>query len=351
MEQKNDFYFEAPDARVLLVDDNEMNITVAKLHLSPLHMQIETARNGVEALDMMENNRYDLVFMDQMMPEMDGCEATTTFRMTGDSYHEMLPIICVTANAQPGIKCKCREAGFNDFLEKPLKSETIVAATREWLPQELIVPSDVPAVSKVEEERVPVPEIAGIHSEEGIECAGSITHWMDLLGDFYRIIDLKTELIEACMRERNAKRYTTEVHGLKSTARMIGATELSEEFLLLEELGDRAEWDEILRKTPIVLKHFNNFKERLLPYADPDEETGKTEASTADIIEVLQNIYDAIDGFDIEEADAQMNRLRTYSVPDEITDRIRKLDAYMADVDMEAVMSESKDIIEVLKNK
>ena len=349
MDHSREFCFEAPGARVLLVDDNEMNITVERLHIEPLHMTVDTALNGAEAIDLMEENHYDLVFMDQMMPVMDGCEATSIFRETEDAYHENLPIICITANVMPESKCKCRVAGFNDFLGKPVKAEGILSMVRKWLPKEKIIETDEPVIDYTPIQEETLPEIVGIHVEEGVACAGSVDHWKGLLRDYYRIIDLKTQVIEDALSAENLKRYTTEVHGLKSTSRMIGATELGEEFFVLEKLGQEDNIYAIREKTPIVLKHFGLYKERLRSFAEADDE--KKEVSMDEIIETLQSIHDAMDGFDLEGADAQMQKLRGYDLPESFQPRVDRLGALVSDVEMETVMEETENMSKNVKEE
>ena len=112
--------FIAPNAYILLVDDNEMNRKVGLALLEPFQMRIDTAANGREALNMIKNNRYDLVFMDHMMPEMDGLEATEEIRKSEEEYYRNLPIIALTANAIVGAKNQYLSEGFDDFLSKPI---------------------------------------------------------------------------------------------------------------------------------------------------------------------------------------------------------------------------------------
>ena len=130
--------FTAPGARVLIVDDNEINREVAVLLLEPLQMQIDTAENGAEALEMIKKNRYDLVFMDHWMPVMNGVEATVELRKTEGEYYQKLPVIALTADAMAEAKEEFLAAGMNDFVAKPIEMKEICMKIKRWLPKGLM---------------------------------------------------------------------------------------------------------------------------------------------------------------------------------------------------------------------
>ena len=119
--------------RVLLVDDNKVNMKVAQLLFKPLLMDIDTAENGKEALEKVENNRYDLVFMDHMMPVMDGVESTMAIRKLGGEYYSRLPIVALTANAVSEVKDELLAAGMNDIITKPISMDNIIEVLQKWL--------------------------------------------------------------------------------------------------------------------------------------------------------------------------------------------------------------------------
>lgn len=130
--------FTAPEARILIADDNEINREVAVLLLEPLQMKIDTAENGAEALDMIQKNRYDLVFMDHWMPVMNGVEATVALRKLEGEYYQKLPVIALTADAMEEAKQEFFAAGMNDFVAKPIEMKEICTTIKSWLPKELM---------------------------------------------------------------------------------------------------------------------------------------------------------------------------------------------------------------------
>jgi signal transduction histidine kinase/CheY-like chemotaxis protein len=124
--------FNAPNARVLIVDDIDANLKVAKGLMQPYKMQVDLCTSGAEAIERIKANSYDLVFIDHMMPDMDGIEATKIIR----EIYANLPIIALTANAVSGVKEMFLENGFNDFLSKPINTVELNSILEKWLPKE-----------------------------------------------------------------------------------------------------------------------------------------------------------------------------------------------------------------------
>jgi signal transduction histidine kinase/CheY-like chemotaxis protein len=135
---ENDANFIAPEAKILIVDDVNTNLKVAVGLMSPYKMQITICKSGMQACKELETNRYDLIFMDHMMPEMDGIEAVSIIRERGseDIYFKTVPIIALTANAVSGIKEMFLKNGFNDFLSKPIDIVLLDSIIRTWIPKE-----------------------------------------------------------------------------------------------------------------------------------------------------------------------------------------------------------------------
>ena len=131
--------YTAPQASVLVVDDNEINQIVLQAILEPLKLQLDYAENGMEALEKIQQNQYHVVLMDHYMPIMDGEEATIEIRKQPDAYHQKLPIIALTADAIEGTKEHFYEIGMNDFLTKPIDTKKICETLRKWIPEEYIV--------------------------------------------------------------------------------------------------------------------------------------------------------------------------------------------------------------------
>lgn len=138
IEAVDEISFIAPEAQILLVEDNKVNTMVAQGLLKPLMLNIDVATNGLIATQMVQQKKYDLVLMDHQMPVMDGIEATAIIREMDDEYYKRLPIIALTANAVTGAKEEFLEAGMNDFVSKPIKINEILPVLKKWLPTNLV---------------------------------------------------------------------------------------------------------------------------------------------------------------------------------------------------------------------
>ena len=346
--QADDMNFTAPEARILIVDDNEMNRKVAVGLLKPFQMQIDVAENGKKALAMLEEKRYDLIFMDHMMPIMDGIEATKQMREKKEEYYQKVPVIALTANAMTEEQKLFQEAGMNDFLAKPIDLRQFCMIIRKWLPGELIRENG----SETEQESEPaeiekLSEMEGIDVKEGIKYSGNAEMFVSLLGDFYKLIDTKAAKIETCIAEGLIKDYTIEVHAMKNTSRMIGAKELSQQFWQLEQYGNAQNETAIREETPKVLEHFRSYKKILKQYGTM-QETQKREVSREEISMYLEGIQEAVEGFDLDAADGAMEKLEECKLPEKCIPLLESLRVSMADVAMEEIIETTKKMIEIL---
>lgn len=344
--EKDLLYFTAPKAKILVVDDNEMNIKVAKGLLGPLQMQIDTAENGRQAVEKIKTNQYDLVFMDHMMPIMDGVEATKEIRKMDDAYYKKLPIIALSANATVEAQAMFQKNGFMDFVAKPVKLKELCTCVRKWLPRKYIEIISEELLDEMLEDDI--PDIPGINSREGIENSGSKELYLSLLADFYKLVDQKAVKIEKCLADGLLKEYTIEVHALKSTARMIGAMELSEKFYELEKLGDAKDQITLEILTPDVLSLYRNIKTLLEPFAKSMEQE-KASVSNEEMIEALTQLKDAVDSFDLDEADKVMRKIEGYAFPEHLRLMVEQLSAFVSDVAMEDIMNLTELLIKELQ--
>lgn len=345
--------FTAPEARVLVVDDNEINLEVAAGLLEPLQMQIDTADSGKRALQMAQDKKYHLIFMDHMMPVMDGIETTQRLRQSEDEYYHTVPIVALTANALMDAREKFAKAGMDDFVAKPIEIKEICKCVRKWLPDELIIDNDGTAAAAGEDNAAqasggPLPELPGINSEDGVKYSGSEKLWYKLLGDFYKLIDAKANKIEKCLADGLIRDYTIEVHALKNTARMVGAGHLSEWFHRMEDCGNAGDVETITKETPGLLEELRSYKEVLRPYGEAGNQN-KKEASPEELIAILTGMRDAMDQFDLDGVDAAMQELEQCRIPEECGSLMETLRVAVVDVMMEEVMKIADEMIGVLQ--
>lgn len=336
--------FSAPGAKALIVDDNEMNLTVALGMLEPLCMKIETASNGRDAVEKIIGNHYDIVFMDHMMPIMDGTEAAKIIRGKEGEYFSRLPIIALTANVLPEAQKTFLEAGMNDFVAKPIKMKEICRAIRKWLPADLILESD----DELKNEHGHCSfTIEGLDTDEAVNNCGSEELLKKLLPDFYRLIEPKARHIEELLAEGMIKDYTIEVHALKNASRLIGALELSAKFYELEKLGNAEDVEKIMALNAETLEQYRSLKTVLKPFAEVRNEEGE-EADPAEIANLLKQMREAMSGFDYDTTLLGLEQLRKYRLPDVIREDMEQLEVFMADVAIEDVIKLSGEMAKKL---
>lgn len=253
-ENVEDEKFIAPTARVLVVDDNSMNLQVASGLMLPYQFIIDTAKSGKQAIEKMRKTKYDVIFMDHMMPEMDGIETVDLIRGEDNEYFREVPIIAFTANAIKGVENTFFEHGFQGFVSKPIELEHLDSVLREWIPIEKRVSIEPKKDILKEADRIEFAitdendtlEVEPmIDWELGLSYVGNDEDlYFEIAKIFYEMQGKKIENMKAFLYEENWKDYSVEVHALKSNALNIGAKKLSElakelEFLSKDVAGIR----------------------------------------------------------------------------------------------------------------
>jgi CheY-like chemotaxis protein len=242
--EHEDVRFTAPGVRALLVDDIATNLMVIKGLLAPYGMDVSECLNGREAIDLVGRESFDIVFMDHMMPEMNGLEATAAIRAMRGEYFKNIPIIALTANAISGMREMFLQNGFNDYLAKPIEIQKLNEIMDRWIPKEKR------AKSTKSERRplasVSLPEtgvkIEGIDAARGIAMTGgSAESYIKVLETYCRDAAKRVEILSNTPDEKSLALFTTQVHALKSASGSIGASALSKKAAMLEEAGKRGD--------------------------------------------------------------------------------------------------------------
>lgn len=287
-EEKKQLRFTAEKAKILVVDDYQMNIKVFKNLVKFAKMQISEAISGNECLELLEKQKFDVIFLDHMMPGLDGIETLRIIRQR--NLCENVPIIMLTANAIIGDKERYLEEGFDDFLSKPIIPELLTEMLLKYLPPEYIVSegdnklktqtvtpenSNISKQNKEEDEttmikvtqeehfeavRAALPEL---NYEAGLNtCMGDEDFYLELLTDFSEL-PIKEELSKL-LADKDAANYAIQVHGFKNNAYTIGAKEIGDLAYELEKLTKAADWtnvpelqDQMFRLYDSVCERFN----------------------------------------------------------------------------------------------
>ena len=230
-QKKKGGHFIAPDARILVVDDINTNLVVTVGLLAIYQCHVDTCTNGPDAIAMIQKAHYDVVFMDHMMPEMDGIEATRLIRGLGGGYLD-IPIIALTANAIMGMKEMFLSHGFNDYLSKPIEISKLDDTMTTWIPADKQVKKT--GASEPKEEHSGVFDgltIDGLNIQAGLACFTEKTY-LEVLRSYC----LHTPAMLEKMRNRKTiEEYTISVHGLKGSINGICADGLGKQAAALEQ--------------------------------------------------------------------------------------------------------------------
>jgi CheY-like chemotaxis protein/anti-sigma regulatory factor (Ser/Thr protein kinase) len=342
--------FHAPDARILVVDDTEMNLTVMQSLLKKTGIRIDTATSGREALVMAEQTRYDLVFIDHMMPEMDGIETLHHMRESG-ACKEVLAV-ALTANAVSGAREMYLEAGFADYLSKPVDGERLERLLADMLPAEKVLSPDTGASPEhsveistaafdsdseeaLEHLMQHLREIPEIDEEAGLKNCGDMEGYANVLAVFYQTAAPKADEIEELYHNGDLPGYTIKVHALKSSARIIGATELSALAKALEDAGKDENTGFISEHTERLLSMYRNLNEKLR-FLDP-EKSDLADISPAELEEAYRTIIEIASSMDYGLLDDLLKDLRGYHLPEKDAERLRRMEALLTNLDFDGI--------------
>ena len=254
--------FRAPDAHVLIVDDTSINLTVVVNLLKDTKMQIDTATSGKNAVAMAENTAYDVILMDQRMPEMDGTEALHRIRGSENGASKDAPIVCLTADAVVGAKEHYLAEGFSDYLTKPIDSFALEKLLMRHLPSEKVqsVREDATAALTASDNAgsdFVALRAAGIDPGVGMHyCQNDETFYRSLLAEYAREKAEKTESLGKSFREADWHNYAIFVHALKSTSKMIGASALSEMAARLEAAANEGDAASIRSEHDVMMRDY-----------------------------------------------------------------------------------------------
>jgi signal transduction histidine kinase/CheY-like chemotaxis protein len=284
--------FTAPDARVLIVDDINTNLKVTALLLAPYKMQVDTCNNGDASVEMVRNKRYDIVFMDHMMPGTDGIEATARIRALGGEYFEQIPIIALTASALTGMREMFLSKGFSDYLAKPIESTRLNALVNKWIPGNKRRLSHTPASGGAPHTVMEhLCSVEGLNVEKGIiMCGGVEAHYRNVLVQYCRVAEkFLLPLRETLKNIADTKKpegtpagaaplpwiqsFVIQADTLKRASANIGAEVLSNDAALLEKAGREGDLELIETHLEAFIQRFSELVFRINKIL-PDTEGG-----------------------------------------------------------------------------
>ncbi len=331
--------FTAPDVVGLVVDDTPMNHVVIRELLKPTKMKIESARSGAECLEKQHSKKYDIIFLDYRMPEMDGIETLENMKKDTDSPNRDTPVVVLTANAISGARENFLREGFDDYLSKPIESDRLEECLIRYLPKDKVVVSDEEEAestidSGASNEEYPewIKNLEEIDASEGLKNCGSVDSYLSILKVFYESIDMTENNITTAFEEGNIKDYTSYVHSLKSTSRTIGAKDLSKLAERMEKAGNENDVETIntcqneLMNTYMLVRHsLSGIPEIAGGGESEDDRQGREAISRSQIVDAYQSIVEVSRTLDYDTLTFILDSLKKYDIPENDERIFRKI--------------------------
>ena len=322
--------FIAPEASVLVVDDNLMNLRVVEGLLRPYKIKVFVAASGKECLTKLDSMRYDIIFMDHMMPEMDGVETAHKIRAKAGIYYQNVPIVALTANAIGGAREMFLEEGFQEYVAKPIEMSHLERVLRKYLPEEKIIRMDEASNPYEEaENNAEAEENLRINRQRGIQyCGGNEEDYKEILQVYLSSGLQKIREIRERYKAEDWKNYTILVHALKSTSIGIGATVLGEMAKELEMAGKegniayiQAHHREVMQEYEEVLLEIGGETVRAkfekgpvnIKAEEPKVQVVIEEITGDRYIFLLKELAELLNTFEKEGVDAKLRELAMYS--------------------------------------
>ena len=333
-------HISCPDIRVLVVDDEPMNLMVAEGIFKNYQMSVATAGSGRKAIELCEKEDFDLIFLDHMMPEMDGVETLKRLRKIYENTGRVLTVIAFTANAVSGAREMFLREGFDEFVSKPIEPLELERILRKVLPKSAISfvdekdrkiskAGDTQTSKKRETIDGQLPEEdsqeaslnrlegVGIHTDSGMQyCSGDREFYMELLTSFAKDAGRKEKEIDAFFQQEDFKNYGILVHALKSTAKMVGADSLSEHAKALEMAAKEQDADYIREHHETLLAEYHQVVQCISDVfglgeeaSVPTEQGDGTEISGEELLQSLTELKKSLDTFEADKSESLLSKL------------------------------------------
>lgn len=362
--------FLAPKAQILVVDDNAINRRVFLNLLKANKLAIDEAAGGMECIQMVQKKPYDVIFMDHMMPDLDGIETLHRIRALEDCPCHSTPVIALTANAISGAREMYLKEGFDSFLSKPIIPDKLEKMLMQILPEdkvtyeEIVTDSPEPIAdsqdspqSEEDSRESDFPQLDGIDWEYALLHLKDPDLLKDTVHSFYLGMDQDTDellqFFQMC-REKTGEQqrkaltqFEVKVHSMKSNAAMIGAMPLSGVAKILEYAARDGETEVLKAVTPFFLRDWQSMKKRLKTYVEDDAVETDSDKPQADWNVVrgdLQRLVDAMKDMDIDTADEVIDQIKEFQYPKPLIPLIEKLSLAVTNIDVRQAEKWSEEL-------
>jgi len=340
--------FHAPRGKILVVDDISTNLTVIQGLLKKTLISVDTAISGRKACELVTANKYDIIFLDHRMPDLDGIQTLHMMKGLMNSMNKKTPVVALTANAISGSREMYLREGFTNYLSKPVSPEKLEEMILSYLPSyKVSMPGDDDfdevennQDQKEDENMIALMKVKGIDITSAVARCGSPDVVIDVMKDFRLSISERADLIEKYAKE-DTNNYMIYVHGLKSSARAIGAIELSEMAEYLEKCAEEGNSDEITAKTPELLELYRSYMDKLsvIDGEESEKESEKPVIPEAELEDAFSAIKEFVSASYFDSADDIINMLSEYRIPNQYAEKYEKIKRLMAAVDRDGLMN------------
>ena len=347
--------FTAPDAHILMVDDDELNRKIFTRLLGKTQIDITQAESGPRAIELAAGTGYDIIFMDLMMPVMDGATAMKSIKEKKDGPNADTPVIALTANVVEGSKEQYREEGFDGFIAKPIELEELEGVLQDFLPEGYIIPdSDEPqedSVENSEDSESEFPVIFGVDWDVAMMRLRDKKTIDTIMGDFVNTIGVQTAKLDD-LKDRFPEKlndYRILVHGTKNVAASLGIFPVAGMAAVLEQAAAEEDYTTIYRLHEVFVNEWQSYKGRLNDYlhaGEPAEEE-KEELSDKMLEALLYMLESAMEDMDIDVADVTIQKMSSFRLPAYVAEEFDDLKASVSQLDQNMVM----EILERIKNR
>ncbi|MCR5733277.1 MAG: response regulator [Lachnospiraceae bacterium] len=337
--------FTAEEARVLVVDDNPMNLVVFKGLIKQTKIKIDTADGGEEGIKLSKTVKYDVLFLDHMMPGKDGIETLHEIRGDMDNKNRDTKAVCLTANAISGAREKYIEAGFDDYLTKPIDPVLLEEMLLKYLPEDKVLRRAEDSADDQSTDDIPDDLLQSIKkidrtyidTESGIINNGGADLYLSVLKLFYGSFSEMSQMLNRFNENGDIKNYTIKMHALKSSAKIIGAKTLAEKAEKLETYGKTDRIDLIRDHHKEFMKKYEKVRDALSGLFEDEKDGGDKPAADQTVIEeIFKELKTGSEEMDCDRIEAAFAKLSGYSIPKaekDLFDRLREsADRYEYDV-------------------
>ncbi len=346
-EEEYEVSFIAPEAKILVVDDNEMNLTVFKNLLKETMVQIQTARSGEEALSYVKDTVYDLIFMDHMMPKMDGIETFKRIRQDTEGANYQTPVIILTANAIQGAREEYMSVGFTDYLSKPIDDKKLEEQMQKYLAANRIQRVERKAMAgNRQDTQGMLPEIEGIDSSYAVEHVGSLDGFLYIMRQFVSVAEYDAKELQGycdTLREHYDNQealesYRIKVHAMKTSVALCGGLQVHGVAAQLEYAAKNGAVKQILETTGYFLDFWLQLHARIKDYikrVEPETEVKEGNIQKNVLHSLLDQLMTSMENYDIKNSDSIMEELDKYKEDCFLQNYLDQLHLVVANLDAE----------------